>query len=40
MENSNVNIQEILNSAWKGFKGQDWKDKIDVADFIASNYTE
>lgn len=26
--------------AWKGFKGENWKDKIDVADFILSNYKE
>ncbi len=40
MENSNENQKEILNNAWNGFKGQEWKDKIDVSDFIASNYTE
>ena len=40
MENSNENVQTFMNNAWKGFKGQLWKDKIDVSDFIASNYTE
>lgn len=27
------------NVAWQGFKGQAWKDSIDVRDFIQSNYT-
>ena len=40
MENSNENVQTFMNNAWKGFKGQLWKDKIDVSDFVASNYTE
>jgi len=32
---------EIKNTkAWEGFKGESWKDSINVADFIASNYTE
>lgn len=26
--------------AWNGFKGQKWKDNIDVSSFIDSNYTE
>ncbi len=26
--------------AWKGFKGENWKTNIDVADFIANNYKE
>ena len=25
---------------WKGFKGENWKNNIDVASFIASNFTE
>lgn len=26
--------------AWKGFKGQDWKENINVEDFIVNNYKE
>ncbi len=26
--------------AWKGFKGEKWKESIDVADFILNNYKE
>ncbi len=26
------------NSAWKGFKGEQWKKRIDVRDFIVCNY--
>lgn len=26
--------------AWNGFKGQKWKDNIDISSFIDSNYTE
>lgn len=29
-----------MNNAWLGFKGEIWKEKIDVADFIKENYTE
>lgn len=25
---------------WKDFKGEDWKNKIDVKQFILDNYTE
>ena len=25
--------------AWNGFKGEKWRDSIDVRDFIQSNYT-
>ncbi len=34
--------QVILDksAAWKGFKGEDWKNKIDVQNFILSNYKE
>ena len=27
-------------AAWRGFKGDKWKEKIDVASFIADNYSE
>ena len=26
--------------AWKGFKGEAWKETVDVSDFILSNYKE
>ena len=26
--------------AWEGFKGQKWKEEINIQDFIAHNYTE
>lgn len=29
-----------MNEYWKEFKGQSWKKKIDVQDFIINNYTE
>ena len=33
-------MEKIENIAWKGFKGQEWKEKIDVSAFIDANYTE
>ncbi len=33
-----VEIKEV--NAWEGFKGQDWKDSVNVSDFILANYTE
>ena len=27
-------------SCWKGFKGKDWQDNINVSDFILNNYKE
>ena len=30
---------EIKNEAWRGFKGRQWKEDIDVRDFIQHNYT-
>ncbi len=33
-------MDKIENSAWRGFKGQKWKDEIDVSDFILANYHE
>ena len=27
------------NEAWKGFKGDKWKTRIDVRNFIQENYT-
>ena len=32
--------ENLLSQAWRGFEGDGWKDAIDVADFIAKNYTE
>src|ERR1035438_2891926 len=29
----------IQNKAWRGFKGDQWKQQIDVRDFIGSNFT-
>ena len=29
-----------MNNAWNDFKGEFWREKIDVADFIRQNYTE
>ena len=28
------------NDNWNGFKGDVWRDEINVRDFIQSNYTE
>ncbi|WP_026486238.1 formate C-acetyltransferase [Caldanaerobius polysaccharolyticus] len=28
-----------MEKAWRGFKGEKWRNKIDVRDFIQSNYT-
>jgi formate C-acetyltransferase len=28
-----------MNKAWNGFQGKAWKEKVDVRDFIQSNYT-
>jgi len=33
-------MEEILVEEWKGFKGDDWKEEIDVSSFIDKNYTE
>lgn len=35
------NTQNIANFdlAWRDFKGTDWKEKVDVRDFIQNNYT-
>ncbi|MBQ3635557.1 MAG: formate C-acetyltransferase [Bacteroidales bacterium] len=32
-------MSEILNEAWKGFKGNRWRSEINVRDFIQNNYT-
>ncbi len=34
--------KEIVTNetAWQGFKGEDWKNEINVSDFILKNYTE
>lgn len=28
-----------MTKQWNGFKGDSWKNKIDVKDFIQKNYT-
>lgn len=33
-------MENIEREEWKSFKGEKWKEKIDVADFILSNYKE
>lgn len=33
-------MENVENIAWRGFKGQKWKDEIDVSDFILANYHE
>lgn len=38
MANS-MNIQELQNSAWRGFKAGNWQENVDVRDFIHLNYT-
>ena len=32
--------QEIYENAWRGFHGDNWKEEIDMAHFIARNFTE
>lgn len=34
------NMKEEFVEAWQGFKGDKWKDSIDVSDFIDHNYKE
>ena len=34
-----LNYMEKAVSAWEGFKGGNWMNKIDVSDFIKNNYT-
>ena len=29
-----------MNNAWRGFKGSQWQNGIDVQEFIKDNYTE
>ena len=33
-------MEEINYSGWNGFKGEKWKEKIDVSNFIDENYRE
>lgn len=33
-------MEKEIFEGWTGFKGENWKHNIDVADFIASNYKE
>ena len=35
-----MSMDKMDYAAWTGFKGQDWKDNIDVSNFIDNNYTE
>ena len=32
--------EQVVNNAWAGFKGEKWKQEINVSDFIDSNYKE
>ncbi len=34
-----VMTETALDHAWRGFKGQEWKTRIDVREFIVANYT-
>jgi formate C-acetyltransferase len=34
-----VSPEDLQAKAWHGFKGEDWKQTIDVRDFIQKNYT-
>ncbi|WP_198359735.1 hypothetical protein, partial [Streptomyces fildesensis] len=29
----------VSEAAWQGFSGRSWRDRIDVRDFIQTNYT-
>ena len=33
-------MEKVEFEAWKGFKGDKWKETIDVSDFILNNYKE
>ena len=33
-------MEELFSNEWRGFKGSNWKDEIDVSAFIDQNYTE
>lgn len=36
----NIDTSDMLYAeAWNGFKGSDWKEEINVRDFIQHNYT-
>lgn len=36
----NIDTSDMLYAdAWQGFKGTDWKEEINVRDFIQHNYT-
>src|ERR1700750_3235185 len=31
--------EEQAVRAWRGFRGEEWRERVDVADFIRANYT-
>ena len=33
-------MEENLLESWRNFKGNNWQNEINVADFIANNYSE
>ena len=33
-------MEELFENEWRGFRGTDWKNEINVSDFIDNNYTE
>ena len=33
-------MQNKKTEAWRNFKGEEWKHKINVSDFIQQNYSE
>ena len=37
--NNNMQNPSNFDQAWADFKGTEWKDKVDVRDFIQNNYT-
>lgn len=40
MAQAEEKMEKIYFDAWKGFRGETWKEKIDVSAFIDANYTE
>lgn len=39
VRHQSMQMELIMQEAWKGFQGTHWRDEVDVRDFIQTNYT-